>query len=311
MYTHIKYLFRFALFSFLVAASGVARGDFVDRVLVIVNEDVITQSEFDHRMQTLIGEMQRNGTEQAPPGLAKQLLDGMVADRLQLQEAANRGIAVGDSELQAALERFASQQELTVPQLAEKIEQQGQSFKQFRESVRESLTISRLTDYYARARVVVPDYEIDGFIAQNQLDDTGEEYQIAHILIKNPDKNQELARLIRKELDAGLSFQEAALRYSEATDAQDGGLIGWRTIAQLPEVFAEAIKTVRIGGITDVLQSTNGLHILKLLDMKGEREEIVQSKVRHILISSTTEVAQSQAAKKLTKIRQRILAGED
>lgn len=293
------------------AGTSVAHAEFMDRVLVIVDEDVITQSEFDHRMKTLQGEIERNGEQNVPPDLEKQLLDGMVSDRLQVQEAGRRGIKITDEELGAAIQRFASQQNLTAEQLAQQIELQGQSFKRFSESVRESLTISRLTDYYASVRVVVPDYEIDGYIAANQLSDTGSEYQIAHILIKDPEQNMAKAQEVLEKLSSGMSFQQAVLNYSEATDAQDGGMIGWRKLDQLPEVFAGAIKNARVGGVTDILQSSNGLHILKLLDMKGDRQEILQSKVRHILVSSTTQVAQSQAAKKLFDVRQRILDGED
>lgn len=295
----------------LLMVSALASADLIDRVLVIVNEDVITQSEFDHRMVTVVGELKRNGGEELPPDIEKQLLDGMVSDRLQLHEAKRRGIAVGNAELQAALERFAGQQNLTLQQLAQSVEAKGQSFKRFSDSVRESLTISRLTEYYAQVRVVVPDYEIDGFIAQNNLDKAGNEYLIAHILIKEPLRNREIAEQAITEIKGGLDFHQAALRYSEAADAQEGGLIGWRAIDQLPDVFKAAIKTVPVGGVTEVLESANGLHILKLLEMKGDREEIVQSEVRHILIASTTAVAKSQAAKKLSDIRKRILAGED
>lgn len=304
-------LAKYCAVAALLLSGGLAKADFMDRVLVIVNEDVITQSEFNHRMTTLLGEIQRSGGGQLPEDLNKQLLEGMVSDRLQLQEANRRGIAIDDEELQRALVRFAGQQNLTPQQLIASVEAQGQSFKMFSESVRESLTISRLTEYYAQARVVVPEYEIEGFIAQNNLDDASAEYQIAHILIKNPQLNRALAERVVNELRGGLSFQQAVLTYSEATDAQEGGLMGWRTADKLPEVFVDAIKAVPVGGVTDVLESPNGLHILKLLDMKGDREEIIQSKVRHILISSTTQVAQSQAAKKLFNIRQRILEGED
>lgn len=297
-----------ALGSVLVV--GPAYADFMDRVLVIVNEDVITQSEFDHRLLTVLGEIERNG-EAKPKGIEKQLLDSMVSDRLQIQEAKRRGISISDDELSNALGRFGAQQGLDPQQLMVQVEGQGQSFPRFAESVRESLTISRLTEYYARTRVIVPDYEIDGFIAQNKMDDAGAEYQIAHILIKDPEANRELANQAMSELKSGLSFADAVSKYSEATDAQDGGVIGWRSLEQLPEAFKEPIKSVAVGGVTDLLESSNGFHILKLLDLKGEREEIIQNEVRHILISSTTDVAKSQAAKKLTTIRQRIVNGED
>ena len=294
----------------LFAMVDSAHADFMDRVLVIVNEDVITQTEFDHRLLTVLGEIEKKGGTK-PADIEKQLLDGMVSDRLQIQEAKRRGISISDDELENALGRFGAQQGLNPQQLEVQVEGQGQSFPRFAESVRESLTISRLTEYYARTRVIVPDYEIDGFIAQNKMDDAGAEYQIAHILIKDPETNRELANQAMSELKSGLSFQDAVSKYSEATDAQEGGVIGWRSLDQLPEAFREPIKSVSVDGVTDLLESANGFHILKLLDLKGEREEIIQNEVRHILISSTTDVAKSQAAKKLANIRQRIVGGED
>ena len=302
--------FRIGLLSLLLGVTNASQAAFIDRVLVIVNEEVITQSEFNHRLQTVRAEIRQSGATDIPPDLPQQLLEGMVSDRLQIQEATRRGIEVSDEELSAALQRYASQQNLTVQQLAAGIAARGQSFKQFSESVRESLIISRLTEYYARSRVVVPDYEIDGFIAQNNLGEDASEFQIAHILIKNPPENRELAQRVREEIRSGMSFQQAVLTYSEATDAQDGGVIGWRSLSQLPEVFQGAIKDIQVGGVTPVLESANGLHILKLLDMKGDRMEIIQSNVRHILIAATNNIAKSQASKRLFEIRQRIINGE-
>lgn len=282
---------------------------FMDRVLVVVNEDVITQSEFDHRLNAVLIDIKDRG--QTPPAdLPKQLLEGMISDRLKTQEANRRGIQVSDQELNQAIQRFAQQQNLSVPQLKQSLVTSGRSFKQFTESVRDSLTISRLTEFYARSRVVVPEYEIDGFIAANNLDQDINEYLIAHIMLLNPEQNRERAQDIRDQISQGLSFQEAVLKYSEATNAQEGGVLGWRTTGQLPEVFIDAVKDSRPGDVSGVLESPNGLHILKVLDFKGDRNEIVQSKVRHILISAKGEVAKKQAAKKLRKIRQRILDGE-
>jgi len=310
MKSHLTTILKSSLVLCALGATSVW-ADMVDRVLVIVNEDVITQSEFDYRLVTLKAEMEREGGANLPADLERQLLEGMISDRLQLQEADRRGITIGDQELQASLQRFAAAQDLDMFQLQQRIESQGQSFSRFSESVRESLTISRLTEFYARTRVVVPDYEIDGFIEQNEMSDAGTRYQIAHILIKNPAQNRELAEQIVSNLRNGGSFQEAVLNYSEATDAQDGGLIGWRQLDQLPEVFAVAIKGVQVGDVTEVLESANGLHILKLLDLEGDREEVLQSSVRHILIKAESEIAKRQARKKMLDIRDRIIGGED
>ncbi|WP_189402197.1 peptidylprolyl isomerase [Arenicella chitinivorans] len=281
-----------------------------DRVLVIVNEDVITQSEFDYRMATVMDELSNSG-QTPPPGLAKQLLDTMVSDRLQVQEAERRGITVSDEEVQATLQRFAAQQDVTVDQMRRQVQDTGQPFDMFVESVRDSMVISRFTDYYARSRVIVPEYEIDGFIAANNLDQDTSEYEIARILIKTGDGAAELAQQVRSEIGTGMNFEQAVSAYSQATDAEDGGVIGWRNAAQLPEVYVSALQDMQVGDVSPVLTTANGYHILKLLDLKGDRTEIIQSKVRHILISAESRVAKSQAAKKLRELRKRIVEGED
>jgi len=295
------------LLALSVASTG-ARA-FNDRVLAIVNEDVITQSEFDYRINSILQELQVK-SQPVPADLPKQLLDTMISDRVQIQEANRRGIKISDQDLTETMQRFASQQNASLEQLENQLKQDGQPFKMFKESVRDSMTISRFTEYYARSRVVVPDYEIDGFIVQNKLDQDNSEYHIAHILIKEPEENRQLADKIRAEIAEGLTFQQAVLTYSEATDAQQGGVIGWRTAEQLPELYVDAIKSLQVGDVTPVLQSDNGLHILKLLELKGDRTEILQADVSHILVSAESKVAKKQAAKKLYKLRQRVIDGE-
>ena len=158
--------------------------------------------------------------------------------------------------------------------------------------------------------MVVPTYEIETEMKANNLDQDNSEYQIAHIMIKESSTNSGLAERVREEINQGLSFQQAVLTYSEATDAQEGGLIGWRTAQQLPTSFSDVVKNMQVGDVSPVITGGSASHILKLLDRKGDVTEIIQSKVRHILISAESEVARSQASKKLFDIRQRIIAGE-
>ncbi len=297
------------VFCAVVSASAFAQSTFMDRVLVIINEDVITQSEFDYRMSTIAREF--TAENPAPPNLPKQLLDGMISDRLQVQEANRRGIEIGEQELNAAIGRFASQQNASVEQLQASLEADGQPFAQFRESVRDTLTISRLTDYYARTRVVVPDYEIDVAIDQAGLSADNSEYLVARILITNPEVNSGLAQRVRDEIEQGMSFQQAVLTYSEAPDAQEGGLIGWRKPDNLPAQWAEALKELEAGQVSQVVSTGNALHILKMHERKGDRSEIIQAKVSHILIKAESNVAKSQASKKLFNLRQRVLDGEN
>ncbi len=295
----------------LVGFSATVSAEFMDRVLVVVNEDVITQSEFDFRLQRVKNDVARDPNLPAlPPDISKQLMNSMVLDRIQLQEADRRGITVSDAEIDSTLERLAGQQNITVQQLYNSRVQNGESVARFRNNVKSSIILSRLTEFYTRSRVVVPEYEIDGFIDINGLEENGTEYQIARILIKDPDENQDLAEQVLREINDGLSFQKAVEQYSQATDVEDGGGMGWRTADQLPEMFVEAIKDTKVGGVTNVLKTSGGLHILKLLDLKGDRTEIIQNNVRHILISADTTVAKSQASKRLIDIRERINNGE-
>ena len=286
-----------------------------DKVLVIVNDDVITQSELDFRLTSLRAEFAQ--TERTlPDNVEKQLLDSMINDRIQIQEADRRGLEVTDQELDEAVARFAQQQGQTVEQLEQSLGGVDQVVERFRQTVKESLIISRLTEFYANNRVFVPEYEIEGAMSQNKLGDDAFEYQIAHIFIQNIESNKEKAETIRQELVDGSGesrdFMAAAAKYSQAPDVEKtGGLIGWKTADQLPEIFAAAVKDIEVGGVSEVLESANGLHILKLVDRKGEFIEILQNNVRHILIEAEGEIAIKQATKKLQKIKARILAGED
>ena len=291
------------------AANTAAKAEYEDKVLVIVNEDVITQSEFEVRRRTVLAEM-RQPESALPADFNQNLLDGMISDRLQLQEAAQRELEPSDEEINIGVERYALQQNLTIDQFVRQLAAEGQTLDDFRSTLKDTIALSRLRDYYARARVLVPDYEIDGFLAVNeeQLNDT--QYQVSHILIKDPAANRERAEQIRDEIVESGDFEGAARRYSQSADAAEGGVMGWRRAEQLPDVFVKALKETRVGGVTPVLESTNGLHILKLVDLQGERTEVIQHKARHILIQAETTVARAQAAKKLRILRERALSGE-
>jgi len=281
----------------------------VDKVLVIVNDDVITQSEFSYRRNSVVNDLIA-AQRPIPDSINEQLLETMVSELMQVQEAERRGIDISDEELQQALTRFAAQQDLTLDQLKVEVAKTGQPFSAFSRSVRDSITISRFSDYYARSRVIVPDYEIDGWLSANNLDKTDVEYEIAQILVKGGDGKLQVAEEALDSIRRGLSFEQAVLNYSESADAAQGGLLGWRKPEQLPSIFVDAIKDIEVGSVSEIIESPNGYHILKLMNLKGERSEILQSKVRHFLISASSRIAKAQAMKKAAQLRDRIQAGE-
>ena len=212
---------------------------FTDKVLVIVNDDVITQSEFDFRLASVQAEFAQTG-QVLPDDVYKQLLDSMINDRLQLQEAERRSIDVTEQDVDDAVLRFAQQQGQTMAQFEESLGNSGQVIARFRQSVRESLVISLLTEFYANNRVFVPDYEIEGAISQNKLGEDSIEYQVAHLFVKGEQASLERAEQIREEIVNGLSFSDAVAQYSQAAGTEEGGLIGWRRKDELPELFADS-----------------------------------------------------------------------
>lgn len=310
-----KTLNRYSISLVVIISSVLITNDLqaqvTDKVFVIVNDDVITESEFDFRLASINAEFAQTG-KTLPDDVDKQLVDSMINDRIQVQEAERRGLEVSEQQLDEAVARFAQQQGQTVEQLKQSLGNNDQVVDRFRQTIKESLIITSLIEFYANNRVFVPIYEIEGAMTQGKLGSDDFEYQIAHIFIQNIDTNKEKAELIHQELVNGLDFMDTVSKYSQAADLKEtGGLIGWKTADQLPEIFATAVKSIKVGGISEVLESSNGLHILKLVDRKGEVIEVLQNNVRHILMEAEGEIAIKQASKKLQKIKSRILAGED
>ncbi len=282
--------------------------EFDDKVLVIVNEDVITQSEYEARKRVLLAEMQQPESE-LPADFSDNVIEGMISDRLQMQEAERRELERSQEEINSAVQRYIAQQNIDMAQFLRDLAAEGQTMEDFRTTIRDSIALTRLRDYYARARVLVPDYEIDGFLAVNGSRMNDVQYQVAHLLIREPEQNRELAQRVRQEIVETGDFAAAVARYSDGADAQEGGVMGWRRPEQLPEVFASALKDTKVGEVTPVLESPNGLHILKLMDLQGERTEVIQHKTSHILVEADTQVARAQAAKKLRDLREQVRAG--
>ena len=294
----------------------------VDRIVAVVNDDVITQSEFDNELKAVTRDLRSRGA--AVPKLEvlqRQALERMIVERLQLQYAERAGIVVSDGIVDEAEAAVAKQNNLSRAELAELLARDGIEYMLFRETLRKRLTIRRLIEREINSQVTVTPEEIDGFLAeQRNAGGLQEEYDVSHILVTVSESASgsdiEAARQRASEaldqIHRSVDFEQVATEYSDAQDALNGGRLGWRKAGQLPALFLGTVQQLEPGEASDVLQSANGFHIVKLNAKRGgARQVVVQSRVRHILIRPSEFQNETEVRNRMLQVRQRILNGED
>ncbi|MGH8629942.1 MAG: peptidylprolyl isomerase, partial [Burkholderiales bacterium] len=252
--------------------------------------------------------------------LERQLLERMITARVLAQAARQSGLRVDDAQLQRAVERIAEENKLTADQFRKEIEKDGLSFSRFREEMRNEILVSRLKEREVDSKIVITDAEIESYL-RNQATQDGkdDEYSLAHILLLVPEEaspeqiqaRKAVAERAFAQLKAGADFRQISASFSDAQNALDGGLLGWRTAARLPEMFVEAARGLKVGEISPVLRSPNGFHILKLVDKRGNESPVIvqQTHVRHILVRTNEVVSETDARQRLADLRERVLLG--
>ena len=290
----------------------------IDSIAAVVNDEVITRLDLDERTKLAMRQLQQQGTVPPPlPVLEKQILDRMIADRVQLQFAKETGLRVDDAELERALGRIAEQNKLSLPEMRAAIEKGGVPFDKFREDIRNEIIITRLREREVDNKIVITDSEIDNFINTQQTQEgKNDEYNLSHILIVVPEKaspeqiqqRQGRAEEALAQLKSGADFRQVAAAFSEAPDALQGGLVGWREYSRLPAIFIDALKTMRVGDLSAILRSANGFHILKLNDKRGTASPVIvqQTHARHILIKTNELVSENEARSRLLNLKERL-----
>ncbi len=296
----------------------------IDAVRVVVNDDVITRLELAQRLQAVVQQLQRQGTQLPERAiLEKQVLERMIVEKLQVQFAKENGVRVDDGQLESALQRIAQQNGFATPEaFRRKLEKDGIEYARFREEIRGEILSVRLRDREVDSKLFISDSDIEAYLdTQARQGKRGEQLQLAHILIVVPEQAtaanllglQRRAEEALKKLRAGASFAQIAAGYSDAGDALQGGLIGWRPSNELPSLFAEPLAKLKPGEISDVLRSPSGYHILKLIDRRNSDAPvfITQSHARHILIKTSELVSESDARTRLQEIKRSIDGGAD
>ena len=295
----------------------------IDHIVAVVNDDVITATELERELQMIKARLQRQQTRLPPDSvLRKQVLDQMIMEQLQLQEAARIGIRVDDETVNRVITGIAHENKLTLEQFRQVLARDGFDFASYREQIRNSLTINQLRKQRVESRINVSEREVANFLT-NQANRKGhdDDYHLAHILVALPEAAspeqiaaaRKKAEAIHQRLQAGADFTQTAIAESNAPDSLKGGDLGWRKAGQLPTLFADVVRKLQPGQISDVIRSPSGFHIVKLLDKRSrkERHVVQQTLARHILIKPDAVTSSEAARAKLLRIRERLEEGAD
>lgn len=297
------------------AGAGATSPNQLDRIVAVVNEDVILQSELDNAVHA-IQQQYASQPGQLPPldVLQKQVLDRLILMRLQLQKAGDQGIHVSDAQVDQAVAQVAQQNKMTPDQLRAEVERTGQDFASFRQQLADQLTVQQLHQGVVHNSVSVTDSEIDNLLASPSY--KAGEIHLAHIQISIPSGAdaaaiQAAAAKAEQALNAikgGMDFHAAAIRYSDAPDALDGGDLGWRRMDEVPPAFADTVATMKPGGVSPALRGPTGFHILKLIGQREPSKQIVtEYHARQILIKPNELMTPDQAQQKAQELYNQIV----
>jgi peptidyl-prolyl cis-trans isomerase SurA len=294
----------------------------LDRVVAVVNDEVVTQLELAKEVDFAVRQLTLQGTPLPErDALERQVLERMITSRILVQNARRTGIRVPDGQLNKAIDRMAAENKMSGEQFREAMEEQGIDISRFRERIRVEIMIARLKEREVDNKVTITEAEIDSYLrSQVKSGSKDDEYKVAHILVlvpegASPDEirtSRDAAEDALRQLKEGADFGQVAASVSDAGDALEGGMLGWRTAAQLPELFVDAVSGLRVGAVSDALRSANGFHIVKLYDKRGNTATLIvqQTHAQHILIRLNEVVSEQDSIQRLADLKARMEMGD-
>ena len=294
----------------------------LDGIVAVVDEDVVLASELLERINLVRESMIQNKVPMPERDVfVGQVLDRLIIENIQLQEANNRGVVIDDQTLSQAVQQFAESNGQTVEEFVVGLESQGTSYRKFREDIRLEMTLSRLQRGMINQRISISDQDISGLLNSPFYKDFfSDEYSLGHIrldLTDNPsetDKERLIAEAdnIVEQLRGGEDFVKIAAAKSSSSTALDGGSLGWRRAGEIPSLFAEIALEMEIGDISDPIVSGSAVHIIKLIERRGAgMQELSQTLVSHILIKPS-EIRSDKESRDLSEsIYRQLLQGSE
>jgi peptidyl-prolyl cis-trans isomerase SurA len=300
----------YIILSILLAFPLHAKIEILDRVAIIVGEGVVLESQVNNMLANIEKRYQEQGAPMPPQeALLEQVQERLIIEELQLQMGRQAGIRVGDGELNQAFENIAQTNGLSLEEFIKTLEAEGESYEELRSQVRKEMIIQRVQRGKVGRAVDITEQELDGFLAtEGAVKELSPELFVRQILV--PDQNKADSLLIK--INNGEDFAELAKENSKSSNASSGGEMGWRNLADLPSLFADALKNKKKGYISPPLKSGSGFYILKLEDKRGDLVRFEdQWNVRHILMMTTKLRDETFTKKELEEVRKRVLDGED
>ena len=322
LFKHLNVLPITALMVLLFSLQASAQIKVLDKIVAIVDDDVVLQSELDQRIDSIVAQLTQSGTQMPPKAiLEKQVLDRLISERLQLTMGYDSGVRISDEELNQAIARIAASNKISVAQYIEQVNLQGSSISSMRGEIRNELTIMRVQQGKVMRRIRVSEQELDNFLKSEEgRFVTSPDVNIGQILLSissdatktSIDKIVGRANLLFNQIEQGTDFRSAAIANSADQSALQGGDLGWRKMAQLPGVFIEAVEKLELGEVSQPIRSAAGYHLIKLYERRGGEEQLVEQHfARHILIKPNQIRDQQTTIEQLGELRKRSLAGED
>ncbi|HEY7739965.1 MAG TPA: peptidylprolyl isomerase [Steroidobacteraceae bacterium] len=303
-----------------LSTTGVA----LDRVVAIVNDGVVLQSQLDNQTGLIMGRLRDQGT-QLPSAdvIRQQVLERLVLQEVQIQRAQRLGVQVSDEMLNEALRDVARRNAIPFEQMPVALEAQGIDYASFREEMRREITLSLLRQRDVIPRIHVSPRELDAALERQagQADENAE-FDVSHILLSLPEsatadqiaKVEQLAREIHARAKGGEDFGQLALAYSNAQSALERGKLGWRRMGQLPQFIAEMVVKMQPGDVSEPARTPTGFHIVRLDETRGGDSGpmlVEQIHARHILMRPNEVQDDATTRQRLAAVRDRVLAGED
>jgi peptidyl-prolyl cis-trans isomerase SurA len=318
----MNFISFFSLLTFSFFSTQLLALEEIDSIAIVVNDSIISQQDITNQFNDFKKQLKLQGKSMPPEkALKKQVIERIILNTIQLQLAKAQGIYIDDLSLNKTLENIAKNNRTTLDAMHRMLEQQGINYKNFREQTRKDIIIRQLQKRMIYGSVKVSQQEIDIFLEQQKAsgDAANDKYHLVHILIATPEaaSPEDITKALNKakeaiaQLEEGKSFSDVALRYSDGRHALKGGDLGLLGAAQLPSLFLDAARRLKINEVTQPLRSAGGFHILKLIDKKTQTHIVKQTHARHILITADEITSDDDARVKLTEIKSRLDQGGD